>query len=320
VELIERELVEAEARLWDLNLLGRRAQMCDPDQAAAIVEEIDERLAIQAADRPARGGAVGGLVSVPTSQTERAKARTTARSERLRALLKAQAPERHKQRIAGLRRSVGFAARAQEADQRPGFRPDYVAMVTLTYADLDAWNPKHISKFLDTLRKWATRRGFRLRYVWVGELQKRGALHYHVALWLPPGVTIPKPDQAGWWTHGYTRTEAARKAVPYLLKYFSKGTDTRTFPPGARMHGSGGQDHQAKRAARWLRLPGFVQARAAITDDWKRATGGGWWSPDGLWVPSEYERAWVGDRWSLLRVTDNGRPFPADGPYNRWSA
>jgi Protein of unknown function (DUF3296). len=37
------------------------------------------------------------------------------------------------------------------------------------------------------------RRGHKLPYVWVAELQKRGALHYHVLLWLPRGLTLPNP-------------------------------------------------------------------------------------------------------------------------------
>ena len=34
----------------------------------------------------------------------------------------------------------------------------------------------------------------RFRYCWVAELQKRGAIHYHLALWLPADVSLPKPD------------------------------------------------------------------------------------------------------------------------------
>ena len=58
------------------------------------------------------------------------------------------------------------------------------AMVTLTYADLDAFQPRHISALLKHIRQWLLRRHHRFHYVWVAELQKRGALHYHIDL--PP--------------------------------------------------------------------------------------------------------------------------------------
>ena len=80
-------------------------------------------------------------------------------------------------------------------------------MLTLTYREVGAWHPRHISELLQRVRVWLRRRGERLRYVWVGELQQRGALHYHVLCWLPRGLTLPKPDKQGWWTHGSTRIE-----------------------------------------------------------------------------------------------------------------
>lgn len=245
------------------------------------------------------------------------------------------APDEHRSRIARLRRAVGFAARGHLLERR-GFRPDRVFMVTLTYADERTvhgpcrpgehlpdgqWRPRDVSNYLHTMRKWLKRRGIPCRYVWVAELQKRGAVHYHVALWLPAEVYLPDADVQGWWVHGSTRTERARAAVPYLLKYLSKGgaPGSYSLPDGARMYGVGGLEHSIRRAARWLRLPAFVRARSDIHDPWTPATGGGWWSPDGLVIPSEFTRAWLGDRWGLLRVADYGRPFDASGPFS-WVA
>lgn len=294
---------------------GRRAidylSELRPDlvDAEGIHEAAIERAAIVG-----EGVGVGGLVSVPTTDT-RSLANVARRADALRARLRALRTAVEPARIARLRRGVGFAARAHLAGHRAGFRADYVAMVTLTYADGDHWRPDHLTAFCKTVREWCRRRGIAFRYVWVAELQKRGALHYHLALWLPPGVKLPKPDACGWWPHGHTRIEAAKGAVQYLLKYLSKGSDLRTLPRGARMHGAGGLEHAYRRARRWLGLPSFVQSRSDWADDWRRAAGGGWTDPDGQHWPSEFQRAYVGDAWCVVRLADHGRPFDAAGPF-----
>ena len=104
-----------------------------------------------------------------------------------------------------------------------------------------------------------------------------------------------------------TRTEVARAAVPYLMKYLSKGSDTMRLPAGARMYGVGGLSHSHRRTARWLRLPSFIQARSDISDDWKSAPGGGWLDPTGGWLSSEFRRTWLGDAYGLMRVANHGR-------------
>lgn len=171
---------------------------------------------------------------------------------------------------------------------------------------------------MDHVRKWCGRKGIACRYVWVAELQKRGVIHYHVALWVPRGFVLPKPDKQGWWPHGMTRIEVARAAVPYLLKYLSKGMgDTiGSFPKGSRIYGVGGLEHALRRARRWLGLPAFVQARSDSYDDWRRAVGGGWISPAGEHFPSEFARVWLGVAYGVMRVLNHGRPFVASGPFS----
>ncbi len=257
----------------------------------------------------ARADAAPGLVSVPTSH----KTHTEA-AEAMRRTVGGFVPSAHAGRIARLRRSVGFAARAHLCG-RPGFRKDSVVMVTATYKHGEDWRPKHIAILLNHIRMWCKAKVIECRYVWVGELQQRGAIHYHVAIWLPFGMKLPMADTRGWWPHGSTRTERARAAVPYLMKYLSKGLGALQLPAGARMHGCGGLGHSLRRAARWLRLPGFVQSRSDVFDNWRPSPGGGWSDPDGVIVPSEFRRAWLGDAYGLLRVADYGRPFKADGPY-----
>jgi len=189
-------------------------------------------------------------------------------------------------------------------------------MVTATYRDPDAWEPRHVSAWIGAMREWLRRRKLACRYVWVAELTKAGRLHYHLALWLPADVYLPSADAQGWWPHGSTRTERARAAVPYLLKYLSKGMSVEAFPKGARIYGVGGLEHSIRRARRWLRLPGFVRARADVLDDWRPARGGGWSDPDGVVIPSEWARAWLGDRWGMVPVASYSRPFSADGPFS----
>lgn len=269
----------------------------------------------------------GGLVSIPTTQKRPpSPPATSASAEAMRSELGAFVPPVHAARIARMRRGVGFAARGHLAE-RPGFRSDRVAMVTATYRAGAAWEPGHVRAWLDHVRKWCRRRGVECRYVWVAELQeqraqrrKEGAsavVHYHVALWLPHGVQLPFSDAQGWWPHGDTRTEWARAAVPYLMKYLSKGGRGHALrlPDGCRMHGAGGLEHSLRRARRWLGLPGFVKARSDIHDDWRRAPGGGWTDPHGTVIPSEFQRTWVGDSWAVMRVVDYGRPFVADGAF-----
>lgn len=218
-----------------------------------------------------------------------------------------------------MRRSVGFAARAHDAwKQAPGFRAGEVIMITLTYQRGEDWQPNDLRACLDRLRKWFAEFGHgTMRYVWVAELQKRGALHYHVCVWVPRGLRLPLVDVRGWWPHGASNTERAKRPVPYLLKYVSKGgKGAARLPDGARMCGSGGLAYEARRARRWLGLPGFVRARADIHDDWTRVRGGGWSDPDGVCIPSEYARAHRAGAWGAVRVADYGRPFLAAGPFS----
>lgn len=199
-------------------------------------------------------------------------------------------------------------------------------MITATYRAGAQWQPMHVAAWLNHIRMWCKRKGIECRYVWVAELQEKRAarrrenaqavVHYHVAIWLPFGVELPFSDAQGWWPHGDTRTEWARAAVPYLMKYVSKGGGELRLPNGCRMYGVGGLEHSMRRARRWLGLPSWIKARSDIFDDWRPARGGGWRVPEGDFViPSEFRRVWLGDAWGLLRVEDHGRPFPADGPF-----
>lgn len=262
-----------------------------------------------------------GLVSVPTTHMGLSAevVEANVRAERAEALkaVGGFALDKKAKRHSGLRMSVGFAARAH-AVSRKGHRDDVAWMVTLTYAgDNSDWKPEHLTRTMTTFRNWCKRQGFACRYVWVAELQKRGVIHYHIAVWLPVGVRCPKFDKRGWWDHGMTNSLKARHATAYLMSYLKKGDlEARgCLPKGARNYGVGGLCHAQRRAKRWLSLPSFVQANSSIYDDWKRAEGGGWTAPDGSHVASEFAQVFVGGIRALIRVARHERSIEASGPF-----
>jgi hypothetical protein len=109
-----------------------------------------------------------------------------------------------------------------------------MVMVRLSYVGLsEDWRPRDISHFVKACHK---RYGSRLLgYAWVGELQARGSVHYHVLLLLGPGTTYVHPDESGDWSLGSTRIEPARSAfyiVSYVGKEYQKNYDL--FPKGMR--------------------------------------------------------------------------------------
>lgn len=165
--------------------------------------------------------------------------------------------------------------------------------ITLTYARVDGYRGKHISEWLKRL---STSVRFPLRYVWVLELQRRGAPHYHVVLWVPVGERIPLPDQSGQWPHGSSNVQRARHPVSYLMKYASKGTSADKLPRGSRICGAGGLGIDGRRAVRWWLLPKYQRVRCTIDDDVHRCSGGGWVS----FATGEWWSSAVG---SLLRWT-----------------
>ena len=228
--------------------------------------------------------------------------------------------------MAKLRMQLGAAARMHGA-ARPGFRPFDVLMLTLTYAKADGWEPGDVKECLRHYRQWHVKRGMKMRYVWVCEVQDgkrradrrgRGAPHYHVLFWVPQGTHVPMADKAGWWPKGSSKIAAARSATAYILSYLKKG-DSKNFddlPDGCRTYGVGGLDFAMRRARRWLGLPGFVQANSSLRDDWRRAptgTGGGWIAPDGSRWESEFRMVNCAGARALTRVRTNPRPAGAYG-------
>ena len=122
----------------------------------------------------------------------------------------------------------------------------YSVCVTLTYAPDQRWCGRDVSAFIKRVRDYYRYRGWRLVYFWVAELQERGAVHYHVILFVPKGHILPKPDQQGWWRKGFTNIMSVRSFASYLAKYLQKvESDGKGiwFPKGLRIYGYGGMDY-----------------------------------------------------------------------------
>lgn len=197
-------------------------------------------------------------------------------------------------RLRRMRRSVLTSARLMRDQVRPGFRPGRWAMVTLTYRPDVEWDRRHVSNILHLVRRYLRTRGYALRYVWVLELTKAGKPHYHIAVELPKGITLPKPDKRGWWPHGSTRIEWARHVLGYLAKYVSKGSPEARFPRGARISGVGGLDDQAKREKRWWMAPAYVREQFGEGANPFRAPGGGWLC--------RFSGEWIASAWVLVAI------------------
>jgi hypothetical protein len=166
-------------------------------------------------------------------------------------------------------------------------------MLTLTYRPDVDWAPGQVSGVVRHIRQWLRRKGHDMRFVWVQEFTKRGRPHYHLLLWLPLGLTIPKPDKQGWWPCGMTKIEWARNAVGYIAKYASKGDSLVQPAKGARMHGNGGLTGDALIEQRWWKLPGWLRHDVKPSDRVRRAlpgAGGGFIHPDSGEV---YRSPWV---------------------------
>jgi len=188
-------------------------------------------------------------------------------------------------------------------------------MLTLTYRADAEWDKRHVSALLHSIRQFMKRKGHALRYVWVLELMKSGKPHYHIALCLPKGITLPKPDNRGWWPHGSTRIEWAKHVIGYLAKYLSKGSTEHEYPKGARISGVGGLHDEGKREKRWWLAPSYVrEAMGALANPF-RSAGGGWVDRlTGEWIASAWGLVAIGRRSiRLVRLADlpQAPPIPS---------
>ena len=168
----------------------------------------------------------------------------------------------------------------------------------------DSWKPFHITRCIKSYRKWADKRGFNLKYVWVSEIQERRLLkggsllgecvHYHLLIWVPARLSPPMADKQGWWSHGGSQRLRVRRPLRYLMKYASKG-DSVQFPKGLRIHGCGGLSKNSQNERTWWLMPRWVRALFDKDDMPRRSRGGGIFSKlTGEWLPSIWRVSLIG--------------------------
>lgn len=194
-------------------------------------------------------------------------------------------------------------------------REQTVKLLTLTFRNVaDSWQASNeVRRCLNLLRQWVRRAGGQVSYLWCAEVQKRGAIHYHVVLVGCP--FIPKERIASWWPNGFIdiRCVPLERAASYVGKYISKGTASGGVNHLVRhvLHSASGLRHFgssrdiSKEPARW---PAWVA-------DIARENGGDgyiveWWpaihngicsalGTDGKWTYAMEEAV----TWRLVTVT-----------------
>ncbi len=173
--------------------------------------------------------------------------------------------ERQNARLARMRHLVwlGVKTMATIAEQ-DGAR---LIMYTLTYKGLSDWEPRHISRFC----RWLRDNGH-LGYTWVGELQKRGAVHYHVLALLPKAQQWRKPNEDnGGWTRGFTWVTDFIEKPLYIMKYLQKGSKDGKpvfFPAGFRLYAL------SQSVVRRMQFEHSVSYRLSQVPGWLRTTTG----------------------------------------------
>lgn len=225
-------------------------------------------------------------------------------------------------RCTRLRKNLGIAAKCLS---RSGGRP---WMLTLTYRRAGQWRADHIKACLKNIRQSLFRRfKWKLPYLWVLEAKKRlsgpdigeDVPHYHLIVWVPNHIEKGdlKADALGWWPHGMSNALQVVAAVRYVMKYASKFDSESSFPKGARCYGIGGLTDVYRCIRRWVNWPSFVQARADVTERYKRQVGGGWVNcATGEWLPSEFGLSCTTKRYvAVVRLHTHARFIDACGPF-----
>lgn len=179
-------------------------------------------------------------------------------------------------RIKRLKRAIWSAGHLL-AMAAGGERAAVCWFVTLTYVGVDDWKAQHIARAIRLFRRWCSVQHIPCRYAWVAELQRRGAVHYHLLAWLPAGVVMPHWDldrgKRTWWPHGMSNTQPAKAGVGYLMKYLSKLGEFHRFPKGLRLYGMGGLCKRGRAVRAWLNLPEWAKCEYGV-GDLKRQAGG----------------------------------------------
>jgi hypothetical protein len=143
-----------------------------------------------------------------------------------------------------------------------------MVMVMLTYKKVEDYKPGHINDYMKNLKQRLDKK--LIGFAWVAEIQKRGAVHYHLILVTEKGTRIPLPDKSGMWKLGWSGIHTARTPW-YLLTYAGKEhqKDLARYPKSARMYAASlrGLSDGAKAQFRLLSGTSVSDKDGALSDE-----------------------------------------------------
>lgn len=145
--------------------------------------------------------------------------------------------------------------------------------LTITYSKDSDFSRKHISAFIDSLRRTLKRLGHTLPYLWV--LERASQLHYHLILWLPRDFKLEPAKLSKMWAFGSTWVQNCR-SVSAWSRYISKFDSISRLPKGARIYGYGGLDEAGKLASARANMPMWLLSLLPAGHHARRFRGGGW--------------------------------------------
>lgn len=139
-------------------------------------------------------------------------------------------------RVEKLRRRVLAWCKMVSWYQKDNPKSSELLFVGLTYRDVKSYQPGQIKAYVKELKR---RMGAGLlAFAWVAELQKRGAVHYHLMVLVRHGKRMPLPDKSGMWPFGSSSVKLCDN--PYALLYYEKEDyqrDIGKLPKGCRSYG-----------------------------------------------------------------------------------
>lgn len=168
-------------------------------------------------------------------------------------------------RIRKMQRRIGAWAEVVEVWRKDN--PCTLVMVTLTYEKKGDYEQGHIREYLNRLRGMLKDR--LLAWAWVAEIQKRGAVHYHLLIVVEKFTRVPMPDKQGHWKHGMSQVVRARTAY-YLVKYLGKEyqKDLARYPKGCRTYAASIRFGGKTVKELYRRLAGLGES-AAEENEWR---------------------------------------------------
>ncbi|HEU5046442.1 MAG TPA: hypothetical protein VFT64_01215 [Rickettsiales bacterium] len=108
---------------------------------------------------------------------------------------------------------------------------------------------------------------------------RSGKPHYHLAIFLPSGITPPMPDKQGWWKHGSSNVKWVRNPSSYMAKYLSKWESKHCqYPKGAKTYGFSGISSYARAIAHYWSLDAWLRKITEVGDRVKKRFAGYWYN------------------------------------------